>query len=219
MPEAKGKKVGKITTKTAALKVVEERGTLPKGLFNSDVNLTLIAQAVRVYLANQRQGTQSAKTRGDVAASTKKIYKQKGTGRARHGAKSAPIFVGGGVTFAPKPRDFSLKLSDKMKKQALISALSAQNKKGNIQVATGFNKLSAKTKEAVKFLDKLTPKKPFLVVLPGGWSDAVKALRNIEGCQTKQAIDLSTYDVVSNRSIIFASESLALLEGRFKKID
>ncbi len=216
MPQVKEEKIKKVTAKPAAPKVVAEKISLPKELFSSKINLILIAQAVRVYLANQRQGTQSAKSRGDVSATTRKVYKQKGTGRARHGSRSAPIFVGGGVTFAPKPRDFSLKLSDKMKKQALVSALSAQNKEGNIQVAVGINKLPLKTKEAVKFLDKLTPKKPFLVVLPGGWPEVVKSMRNIEGCQVKQAIDLSTYDVVSNRSIIIASESLPILEGRFK---
>ena len=84
--------------------------TLPKEIFDAKINNPLMAQAVRVYLANQRRGTLKTKSRGEVAISTRKIYRQKGTGRARHGAASAPIFVGGGIAFGPKPRDFSLKL-------------------------------------------------------------------------------------------------------------
>src|SRR3972149_950729 len=83
---------------------------LPKEIFGAEINTHLMTQAVRVYLANQRRGTVKTKSRGEVNISTRKIYRQKGTGRARHGAASAPIFVGGGVAFGPKPRDYSLKL-------------------------------------------------------------------------------------------------------------
>jgi large subunit ribosomal protein L4 len=95
----------------------------PKEMFESIENKPLLAQAVRVYLANQRQGNASTKTRGEVHGTTKKVYKQKGTGRARHGAKKAPIFVGGGIAGGPKPRDYSLKLNKQQKKIALICAL------------------------------------------------------------------------------------------------
>src|SRR3989344_6029979 len=99
---------------------------LPKEVFGTKVNNSLMAQAVRVYLANQRQGNATTKTRGEVQGSSKKIYRQKGTGRARHGSLRAPIFVKGGIVFGPKPRDFSLDLPKKMKRKALFSSLSAK---------------------------------------------------------------------------------------------
>ena len=110
--DIKGKNVGSIS--------------LPESIFKAKVNPQVVAQAVRVYLANQRQGTSSTKTRGEVQGSTRKIYRQKGTGRARHGSIRAPIFVHGGVAFGPKPRDFSLKIPSKIKQQALFSAFSSK---------------------------------------------------------------------------------------------
>src|SRR3990167_5036459 len=105
------------------MKIVD-KPELPKEIFAVLENPQLLAQAVRVHLANQRQGTQSALTRAEVSRTRKKYQKQKGSGNARHGDRKAPIFVGGGIAFAPKPRDYSLKLSDKMKKQAVFTALS-----------------------------------------------------------------------------------------------
>src|SRR6185437_7247197 len=107
---------GKVTGKIA----------LPGEIFGEKLNKALLAQAVRVYLANQRQGNASTKTRGEVDGSTRKIYRQKGTGRARHGSVRAPIFVHGGIAHGPKPRDFSLTMPQKMKQKALFSALSTK---------------------------------------------------------------------------------------------
>lgn len=108
----------------------------------------LLAQAVRVYLANQRQGTQSALTRAEISRTRKKLYKQKGTGGARHGDRKAPIFVGGGVTFAPKPRDYSLKLPTKMKQKALVEALKLKKPE-----KISLDKVTDKTKTLVRLLD------------------------------------------------------------------
>ncbi|MBI4100070.1 50S ribosomal protein L4 [Candidatus Microgenomates bacterium] len=107
----------------------------------------LLSQAVRVYLANQRQGTQNAKTRAEISRTRKKLYKQKGTGGARHGDRKAPIFVGGGIAFAPKPRDYSLKLPTKMRQKALDLAL--KSKKIEKVVLT---KVTGKTKELAKLI-------------------------------------------------------------------
>lgn len=108
----------------------------------------LLAQAVRVHLANQRAGTQSALTRSEVNRTRRKLYKQKGTGGARHGDRKAPIFVGGGVSFAPKPRDYSLKLSKQMRKKALAEALKLKKpQKISLENVTG------KTKDLAKLLD------------------------------------------------------------------
>src|SRR5579885_383385 len=133
---------------------VSGKVSLPHVIFGEKVNKQLLAQAVRVYLANKRQGTVSTKTRGEVDGSTRKIYRQKGTGRARHGSVRAPIFVHGGVVHGPKPRDYSLNLPKKMRRKALFSALSAKLQDGQIKVVAGFEKLEPKTKA---FISAITP--------------------------------------------------------------
>src|SRR3990170_6251019 len=119
---------------------------LPKELFGAKVNKALLAQAVRVYLANQRTGNAATKTRGEVEGSTRKIYRQKGTGRARHGAIRAPIFVGGGIVFGPRPHDFHLDFPKKMKRRALGSALTSKLGSGDVIVVSGLSDLEPKTK-------------------------------------------------------------------------
>ena len=109
-------------------------------------------QYVHIYLTNQRQGTVSTKTRSEVRGSTRKIYRQKGTGRARHGAKKAPIFVGGGITFGPKPRIFALSMNKKQKKLALVSALSYALKEKKISGAQERPSMEPKTKIHARFL-------------------------------------------------------------------
>ena len=138
-----------------------KKGTisLNKEIFGAKVNKTLMAQAVRVYLVNQRQGTASTKTRGEVRASTRKIYRQKGTGRARHGAITAPIFRGGGIAFGPRSRTFELKMSKQMRKKALFSALSSKLLENKILVvdvdsATGKTKEMHKMFAVLKLLSK-----------------------------------------------------------------
>jgi len=133
-PKAAGLKVEVIDTVGKVVETME----LPKELFGAKINSVLMAQAVRVYLANQRLGTASTKTRGEVDGSTRKIYRQKGTGRARHGGIRAPIFVKGGIAHGPKPRDYSLLLSKNMRIAALRSALSAKVKAGEVAVIAGF---------------------------------------------------------------------------------
>ena len=129
--------------------------TLPKEIFGEVVNKKLLAQAVRVYMANKRQGNASTKTRGEVEGSTRKIYRQKGTGNARHGSIRAPIFVKGGIVHGPKPRDFGLDLSKKMRRKALFSALSAKLQDGDVKVVSGFEKMTPKTKQFVSVLGKI----------------------------------------------------------------
>ena len=131
-----------------------EKIQFPKEIFGAKENPKLVSQAVRVYLNNQRRGTASTKSRGEVRISTRKIWRQKGLGRARHGAKSAPIFVGGGVAFGPKPRDFSLNLNKKMRKAALFAVLSSKQKDGEIRVLKNLEKIEPKTKNVEKILDK-----------------------------------------------------------------
>ncbi len=193
-PVVKKPVVKKVPTKETGLKLsvfntsgkVVESLTLPKEIFGTEINNQLMSQAVRVYLANQRRGTVKTKSRGEVNISTKKIYRQKGTGRARHGAASAPIFVGGGIAFGPKQRDFSLKMSQKMKRNSLFSALSAKLKDGEIKIIAGLEKIEPKTKKMADVIKKLElngKKQQVLLVTPKPGKDfenVVKAARNIK---------------------------------------
>lgn len=191
---------------------------LPKEIFGAKINNQLMAQAVRVYLANQRRGTASTKTRGEVAGSTRKIYRQKGTGRARHGSIRAPIFVHGGVVFGPKPRDYSLKLSKKMRKVALFSALSAKVKDGGIKVVSGLEKITPKTKFMTLVLQKLgllNKNEKILLVLPKKLEEIQRAARNIQNVEIIYAYQLNTYDILRNKTLFLLKDSIAALEKHF----
>lgn len=186
--------------------------TLPVEYFGAKVNHQLIAQAVRVYQANQRVGHAATKTRGMVEGSTRKIYKQKGTGRARHGAIRAPIFVGGGIVFGPHPRDYSLKLPPKMKTVALASALSLQQTNGNVIVVSGVSDLKPKTKLVAAMLTAVGRTKNSLLVVPKDAMMVVRAARNIEGIDVIPVSDMHTYSVMTHGKIIFMKEAISSLK-------
>lgn len=193
--------------------------TLPEEIFASSINKTLIAQAVRVYLANQRLGTASTKTRGEVKGSTRKIYRQKGTGRARHGSVSAPIFVHGGVVFGPKQRDYSLNIPQKMKRRALFSALTAKLESGQIKILQGIEKLEPKTKNFVKTINKLglDNKKKILIITPYKIENLKRAASNVEGISITAANRLNAYDILNNRQLLFIREAVEELKKTFLK--
>ena len=203
---------------------VVSKVNLPKEVFGAKVNDSLMAQAVRVYLANQRMGTASTKNRGEITGSTKKIWKQKGTGRARHSSRKAPIFVGGGVAFGPRPRDYSLKIPKKMKKAALFSALSYKQNNGEIKVVTGLEDISPKTKLMAQAIRKLgfdSKKINVLLVIPDkakkDFENVYRAGRNIEGLKILRANALNTYEVLDNRSVLFMKDAVEAVEKHFVK--
>lgn len=201
---------GKVTGKIA----------LPGELFGETVNNALLAQAVRVYLANQRQGTVSTKTRGEVDGSTRKIYRQKGTGRARHGSVRAPIFVKGGVVFGPKPRDFSLSLPQKMKRKALFSALSAKVKDNEVIVIDGLNGIEPKTKVFAAVLEKLqvADKKRKLLIVTGGDVTAVlRAGHNVQGVRFLSSTVLNAYEVLGATKMIVMKDAVEEMTKHFLK--
>ncbi len=213
-PSAKGLSVdtfdiaGKVIGKTE----------LPKEIFGAKVNPALMTQAVRVYLANQRLGTQSTKTRGEVTGSTRKIYRQKGTGRARHGGITAPIFVGGGVALGPKPRSHAMDLPQKMRRSALSSALSSKLSSDSVRIVDGYEKLPLKTKGFVTALTKLgieEKKRKVLLVLPGKLENVQKASRNVEGVHFILANQLNTYEVLNSRSIVILKSAIDTIEKTF----
>jgi large subunit ribosomal protein L4 len=218
------------TTKGASLNasVFDTKGKiaghieLPSEIFGAKINDSLMSQAVRVYLANQRQGTVKTKDRGEVNKTTKKVWQQKGTGRARHGSKRAPIFVGGGLAFGPRPRDFSLNISKKMKTLALFSALSAKLKDSEIRIIKGLETIEPKTKLMAEVLKNLEVKKTskVLLVMPKVGKElenVYRASRNIEGVEILSANSLNTYKVLDNKLVLLMKDSIDSLKNTFIK--
>ncbi|MBI4035521.1 50S ribosomal protein L4 [Candidatus Daviesbacteria bacterium] len=196
----------------------KETGTLalPKEIFGQKVNKDLLAQAARVYLTNQKSLNASTKTRGEVVGSTAKIYRQKGTGRARHGAIRAPIFVGGGIVFGPKPRKIRLDLPKKMKKAALIAALSAKAAEQNTIGLAGLDKASGKTKEMAGLVAKILTsvykgdkKQTSALIVTGEKQDnVVRAARNIPGINVLPVNLINAYEVLKHNFLFIAKEAV-----------
>lgn len=195
------------------MKIIE-KPTLPREVFAAEAKPQLLAQAVRVYLANQRQGTQNAKTRAEVNRTRHKLYKQKGTGGARHGDRKAPIFVGGGIAFAPKPRDYSLFLPKQLKRRALHAALALVSKNKNLSVVSGMAKLTGKTTELAKFLAGLEGNTRNLLLVTDTMRDNVyRAARNIPGVTVLPANQLNTYAVLRAGRILLMEEAVSLINS------
>ncbi|CAN5129181.1 50S ribosomal protein L4 [soil metagenome] len=215
----------KTTSKTGNVSVevldingkVVETLSLSSEMFGSAINTTLMAQAVRVYLANQRQGTLRTKSRGEVRGSTRKIYRQKGTGRARHGGIRAPIFVGGGVAHGPKPRDYSMSFPKKMKRIALFSALSSKVNDNELKIVSGFEKVGAKTKDMAVVMKALglTNKKQSVLMLTDNTVSVTRAIRNLEGIRLLPAIQANTYEILQAKTVMIMKEALEILEKNF----
>jgi large subunit ribosomal protein L4 len=192
---------------------------LPDQLFAAKINPQLMAQAVRVYLANQRQSPAHTKSRSQVRTSGRKIWRQKGTGRARHGARSAPIFVGGGIAHGPTgEQNYQLRMSKKMNRAALASALTSKLKDQQILVLQGLEKLPPKTKSANQILTKLKlnhQKTTF--ILPEITGNIILATRNLPRVSTTQAHLLNTYTVLNADTLIFLPQSIDKLKKTFLK--
>lgn len=189
-----------------------EKPVLPKEMFSADENPVLLAQAVRVYRANQRQGTHSALTRAEVSRTRKKYQKQKGTGNARHGDRKAPIFVGGGITFAPKPRDHSLNMSAKTKKMAVFSALSLKFRNGDVSFYSQMADLE-KTKDLAKFINC----KKALVLTDGFNENVFRAGRNIYGLTILPFNQASVYEILKAEKVLIMEEVTKKKEEEPKK--
>ena len=191
--------------------------TLPKEIFAVKVNPQLMAQAVRVYLANQRKAKAKTKTRGEVRGSRRKIWRQKGTGRARHGDLYAPIFVGGGRAHGPRGvENYQLKMSKKMKRAALFSALTSKLKDKEIFVVKGLEKIEPKTKKMAQILQKkLKIEGKVLIILPEVLDNVMRAARNIRGVSLAQASLLNTYQVLNGGKLLLMKESIDRLKETF----
>lgn len=188
--------------------------TVSETIFGAPVNQHLLAQAIRVYIDHLHQGTSKVKTRAEVNRTTAKWYRQKGTGNARHGAKSAPIFVGGGVAHGPSGlRPAKLVLSQQLKQKALVSALSAQRE--ILVVADEVEKLNGKTKEAAALVNRVSqPTDKVLVVAAEAAPEMLRSLRNLSNVVVVSARQVSAFDVVSAHKIILTSAAVKQLETR-----
>lgn len=192
----------------------EEVGTktLKDDVFGVEYNEGLIHEVVVAYNANQRQGTKSTLTRSEVRGHAKKPWRQKGTGRARQGSTKGPQWTGGGVVFAPKPRDFSKKVNKQAKRMALLSALSAKLADKNITVLDKFEIDSAKTKDAQKFLDAFKFKGNVLVVNADNTNKELRAVANIPNLETVDVSLLNVYEVVANKNLVLTESAIKYLE-------
>lgn len=196
----------------------KEKREVEAALFSTSINESLIQQYIRVYRTNQRQGTRSTKTRGEVRGSTKKIYKQKGTGRARHGSKKAPIFVGGGITFGPLPQEFSVTMNKKQKRQAFLSALSAKCKGNAISLIEAETLgMEPKTNVMYGFLKKrsLLDTKILLILPEKAKNGLAYSSRNIPNINVTTTEELNTYAILDNAHIMMPVESLPLMYQKF----
>lgn len=195
----------------------EEVGTLnlSDNLFAVDYNEPLIHEVVVAYNANQRQGTKSTLTRSEVRGHAKKPYRQKHTGRARHGSTKSPEYKGGGVVFAPKPRDFSKKLNKQVKKIAFASAMSEKLRQNEIVFIDEFKLAEPKTKEVVKFLNAFGLNKSVVIVTDEKNADALRAASNLQNVQIQIAELLSTYDVVANNKVVMTKDAVKSLEEAY----
>ena len=184
---------------------------LNDSIFAVEVNTHVMHQAVVQYLANKRQGTQSALTRAEVRGGGRKPWRQKGTGRARQGSTRSPQWTGGGVVFAPKPRDYSFKLNKKVKRLALKSALTTKVNDGKFVVVDEINLPEMKTKEMVKVLNNLNVNKS-LVVLEDAKEKAVVAARNIPTVKTASVSTINVYDILKYDSVVVTKAAVEKIE-------
>jgi len=186
-------------------------------VFGVQVNEPLLHQAVQVYLANQRQGTQSAKTRAEVRGGGRKPWRQKGTGRARHGSIRSPQWTGGGVVFAPKPRDYSQKLPKKMRRQAMLSALSLKAKGNEIIVLDELKIEKPKTKLIDDMLKNLNVEKKALIVLKDSDQAVEKSVRNLPGAKMTLAGTLNVYDILKYDTFVITKQAVEAVEEVYGK--
>ncbi len=184
---------------------------LNDAIFNSQINVPVMHQAVRIYLNSQRSGTHSTKSRGMVSGGGRKPWRQKGTGRASFGSSRNPVWRGGGVAFGPSPRSYSMTMPKKMRRIALLSALSSKLADGNIVVVDELKFDKPKTSEMVQILSNLKASNA-LVVLEKANEFANLSARNIPCVNTAEYDSLNTYKILYNEKLVLTKEALASLE-------
>jgi large subunit ribosomal protein L4 len=192
--DAKGNEAGKVELSDKVFGIKPHRAVLHE---------VLVAQ-----LASRRAGTHATKTRGEVSGSTRKIYRQKGTGRARHGSIKAPIFVGGGITFGPRPRDHAHDTPKKVRRLALRSALSAMAAAGRIVVIEPLDLETPKTKTVAEMLDRIAVDGKALIVTAAGDAALSRAAANLDGVQVAPAERLNVHDLLTAKYVVLTRPAL-----------
>ena len=188
---------------------------LADDLFAIEYNEPLIHEVIVAYNANQRQGTKSTLTRSEVRGHAKKPWRQKGTGRARQGSTKGPQWTGGGVVFAPKPRDFSKKVNKQKKRLALLSALSQKIRQNEVVVLDKFAFDKAKTKDAQSFVDAFGFKGNTLIVSDKNSKETILSVANIPTLDVEEIARLNTYDVVASKNLVITQSAIKSIEEAY----
>lgn len=188
---------------------------LSETIFGAEINGAVLHAAVRAYLLNQRQGTQSTLTRSEVSGGGKKPWRQKGTGRARQGSTRSPQWTHGGIALGPKPRSYRTGMNKKTKRVALYSALSAKVAEGNLIVVDKIECNEFKTKNMVAMLNALGADRKALVVLPESNKFVVKSFANIPGVKTSLYNTINVYDILNADKFIISADTVKMLEEVF----
>jgi len=186
--------------------------TLSDAIFGIEPNTHVVYLDVKQYLANQRQGTHKSKERAEIARTTKKLKRQKGTGGARAGSMKSPLFVGGGRVFGPRPRDYRFKLNQKMKVVARRSALAAKAQVSRIMVLEDFNFEKPNTKSYINFLNDVKVDVKSLLVLAESTPNVYLSSRNLKGAKVVTADTLNTYDILNAQTLLISEKSLERIE-------
>ena len=195
----------------------QSKADLPADVFGEEFHESLVHETARADLAARRRGTASSLGRGEVAMTTAKAWRQKGTGRARAGALSVPHRRGGGVAFGPKPRDYAVKVNRKARRRALRAALSVHAARGSLAVLDGSTFSEPATKQAAQALEKWAARKPTLVVLDVEEVAALKSFRNIRDVTVMQASQVAVADVVGHASLVLSQTALEQVGERAKE--
>lgn len=185
---------------------------LVDSIFNVEVNEHVLYEVVKNQLANKRQGTQSAKTRAEVRGGGRKPWKQKGTGRARQGSIRSVQWVGGGVAFAPKPRNYRYTLPKKVRRLAMKSALSSKVQNNEMIVLDVLNMEAPKTKEFAQILKNINAGKKSLIVTAENNENVIRSARNIEGVQVSTVNTINVYDILKYDSFVITTEAVKKVE-------
>ncbi len=202
----------------ATVKVLKTDGTeagtmeLKDEIFGMEPNEHAVHAMVKNHLANRRQGTQSAKTRGDVRGGGRKPFRQKGTGRHRQGSTTDPSQIGGGVVFAPKPRSYRYKLPKSLRRLAMLSVLSSKVQENEMIVLDDLNMKSEKTKEMKEILKNVNAAKKALIVTAEKNDNVVQSARNLKGIRTEVVTAMNVYQIVNHTNFIITKEALNKIE-------
>ena len=187
----------------------EQAGTieLSDAIFGIEPNEFAVHEVIKNYLANQRQGTQSALTRGEVRGGGRKPFRQKGTGRHRQGHSTDPSQIGGGVVFAPKPRSYRYPINRKLKRLAMFSALSSKLQENDLIVIDSLGFEAPKTKEMIKVLENVKAQKKALIVTAETDENVMRSAANIPGVQVSQVGQMNVYEIIGHTSLILTKDA------------